>query len=236
MGEPAFAVFLDANVLARPATRSLILFAGEASGYHATWSQRAEDEADSHLRPAMTRLAVVRGLAGQDLSATGVGAARFSATRDTDRQLLADAVAADARFLVTDNVDDFDDGDLLAVGVSAVNPDLFLSRRATFAGYQAALLMMANSMRHPARTPEELHQRLGRQHPLTVAAFATVYPGATPLPAAHNPPAVVFRGPRCLRCLRLQAHAAPLILGLCTDCVNGPEGTEAHSPCGNPTD
>ena len=50
-GHIGFAVFLDANVLAKPVTRTLIMAAGPLSGYGVTWGQYEEDEANRHARP-----------------------------------------------------------------------------------------------------------------------------------------------------------------------------------------
>jgi hypothetical protein len=68
---PTFTVLLDANVLAKPLTRTLVMLAARASGYGATWSQYAEDEANRHLRPRQRSVTDVRAFAGQELSATG---------------------------------------------------------------------------------------------------------------------------------------------------------------------
>lgn len=35
-------VFLDANVLAKPVTRTLLMVGGVPSGFHAVWSETAE--------------------------------------------------------------------------------------------------------------------------------------------------------------------------------------------------
>ncbi|HTN99433.1 MAG TPA: hypothetical protein VL068_02060 [Microthrixaceae bacterium] len=43
-------VFLDANVLASPVTRTLILAGGRADGLLLTWSKHVEAEADRHAR------------------------------------------------------------------------------------------------------------------------------------------------------------------------------------------
>jgi hypothetical protein len=80
------------------------------------------------------------------LSPTGAGAARFAATRESDRQILADTAAAKAWFLVTEDVDDFAETDLNRAGVTAVHYDLFLAERTTEAGYLAALGMMTASI------------------------------------------------------------------------------------------
>jgi hypothetical protein len=123
-------------------------------------------------------------------------------------------MVAKAHFIVTEDVDDFDSQDLIGVGVAAVNPDLFLAERATLDGYTRALRVMSDGMANPPRTPEELHVRLGRQHPSTTAAYRIAYPGE-PLAATHNPPAVHYRGNRCLHCLRIDQ---PLTLGVCAYC------------------
>ena len=57
MTDPArirFVVLLDANVLAKPVTRTLIMAAGARSGYGVTWSQYEEAEADRHARFGQT--------------------------------------------------------------------------------------------------------------------------------------------------------------------------------------
>ncbi|GAB96855.1 hypothetical protein BJY21_003960 [Kineosphaera limosa] len=120
-------VFLDANVLAKPVTRTLLMVGGPPSGFRTVWSRAAEQEAHRHMRPRAISPAAVRRRFGGVLGPTGAIAGRFSATGATDRQILADAEAASACFLVTEDVDDFAEPDLVEVGVSAVNPDLFLS-------------------------------------------------------------------------------------------------------------
>jgi hypothetical protein len=63
------------------------------------------------------------------LGPTGVGLERFGATAASDRQVLADSDAARASFLVTADVDDFAEGDLTALRLTAVHPDLFMALR-----------------------------------------------------------------------------------------------------------
>ncbi|MCL1841293.1 MAG: hypothetical protein FWF75_06065 [Propionibacteriaceae bacterium] len=215
-----FAVLVDANVLAKPVTRTLIMAAAARSGYGATWSQYEEDEANRHTRSGQTSTTTVRTLASGELSPIGVDAGRFATTSAKDRQVLADAVAAGALFIVTEDVDDFGQADLEAAGVAAVNPDLFLSIRATQEGYLEALTFMTHRFRTPARTVAQLHVRLGRAHPLTVAARASLFPDDEPLSAAHNPPAEMYRGNRCLGCLQI----CPVVeTGLCSKCASQPQ-------------
>ena len=49
------------------------------------------------------------------LGPTGTGAEHFGGTKGADRQILADAAAAGARFLVTEDVDDYGLDDLASV-------------------------------------------------------------------------------------------------------------------------
>lgn len=109
---PRLRVFLDANVLAKPVTRSLVLFAAQASEYTATWSAYAEKEADRHLRPGQMPVSAVRQTARLELSPSG-NAPDSIDTSPTDRQILADALEAGAQFIITEDVDDFGIEDLL---------------------------------------------------------------------------------------------------------------------------
>jgi len=213
-------VFLDANVIAKPVTRTLLMFAADLSDYSVLWSAYAEAEADRHLVGPKKPASAVREKAGQGLSPSGDDAVRFSRTSTKDQQILADAVAGGAQFIITEDVDDFFPDDLSAAGVAAVNPDLFLAVRTTPVGYLMALTMMSNVLSKPHRSPQELHVRLGRQHPRTVVAHKDVFAEA-PSPPTHGPPAVLFRGTRCLRCLKVDKF---LSLGICKGCQAGPTG------------
>ena len=62
----------------------------------------------------------------------------------SDRHVLAAAASAGARVLVTADVDDFGRADLERLGVSAVNPDLFLSHTMTEAMYRFTLESLAS--------------------------------------------------------------------------------------------
>ncbi len=62
-------VFLDANVLASPVTRTLVLAGGRTDGLLLTWSAHVEAEADRHARGASSRTSVVRqGILCMELS------------------------------------------------------------------------------------------------------------------------------------------------------------------------
>lgn len=213
-------IFLDANVLAKPLTRTLVLRC-QTSGYTAAWSQAAEDEANRHLRPGQTHLDQVRGLADLLLSATGEVSGRFLGTPAGDRQILADSHMLGATFLVTEDVDDFVVEDLAAAGMSAANPDLFLAERTTVQAYQTALHDITDGMSNPARTPEQLHASIARQHPRLFTRHASLY-DVTPQASEHRRPAVVFRGTTCLRCLATPSDPVGQE-GLCSACTGRSE-------------
>lgn len=187
-------VFLDANVLAKPLTRTLLIIGGPLSGFATVWSERALVEADRHLGPGKTPVRHLVTRFGWDVGPTGEIAGRFSATDDSDRQLLADAEAADASFLVTEDVDDFDEADLVSVGISAANPDLFLSVRLTADAYREALETIGATRQRPPSAPEQIHAALGRNHPLLTARFDSLYPGVEVAERVQAEPQVVFRG------------------------------------------
>ena len=212
MSEPL--VFLDANVLAKAVTRTLLIYASNRSDYEVTWSRYVEEEADRHIRPRQLATRVVREAARLDLTSAGSDADRYVNTKPSDRQVLADAVVAGAAFIVPEDVNDFDEADLVATGIAVVNPDLFLAERTTREGYVEAVRLMSEGMTNPPRTPEELHASLGRQHPRTLAAHRTAF-DADPVPATHRPPAVLYRGDRCLRCLH---RGGLMAVGVCDGC------------------
>jgi len=70
-------VFLDANVLAKPVTRTLLMVGGVPSGFHALWSESAEQEAARHLRPRAVTPTDVRRRFEIPLGPTGDIAGRF---------------------------------------------------------------------------------------------------------------------------------------------------------------
>lgn len=213
----ALVVFVDTNVLVKPFTRTLLWASAPLSGYTITWSRYVEDEATRNLSPRATPLSVLRERHDLPLSQTGPDAERFRATSAKDRQVLADAATAQAVFLVTEDVDDFDRDDLARVGVSAIQPDLFAAYRVTRDGYREAIEALAAGMTNPARTPAAVHAATNRRHPRLFAAHADLYPVA---PAQVDPdvPGVDFRGTTCARCLDPITDDDGQHLGLCDTC------------------
>jgi hypothetical protein len=145
-------VFLDANILAKPVTRTLLMVGGMPSGFHVLWSETAEREAARHLRLRAVTPSDVRRRFEIPLGPTGDIAGRFASTKGNDRQILADADAARARFLVTEDVDDFAEADLIGLGLSAVNPDLFLAERLTRDAYALVIDLFVERQVAPPTT------------------------------------------------------------------------------------
>lgn len=68
MSEPAV-LFLDANVLASPVTRTLVIAGARAVGVRFVWSAHVEAEADRHARGSASLVSTVRAeILGMELS------------------------------------------------------------------------------------------------------------------------------------------------------------------------
>lgn len=214
-------LFLDANVLAAPVTRTLLLVGIEAIEVVATWSQHAEEEANKHLRSRAMSVTDLRAtILESELSPTGENPARFVGTKGADRQILADATAAEAAFLITTDVDDFDQVDLVSEKIAAVNPDLFMASRFTEAAYQRALAQLVASLTHPPKSLAEMHALIGRKHPRLHARFAHLHAGAAIEAAADQEPRILFRGARCVICGRTVKRPESLATGRHTSCLS----------------
>jgi hypothetical protein len=210
-------VFLDANVLARPVTRTLLLSARREGLVSFTWSRYVEAEADRHLPSRSVAIAEIRRRFDFALGSAGTGAERFAETSAKDRQVLADADAARAVFLVTSDVDDFAETDLATLRMTAVSPDLFMALRFSRDTYLRALHQLVANMKNPPRTAGEMHGLLSRQHPRLVAAHAGAFDVAIQR-SPHPEPSTLVRGVRCLRCESAVEAPSDLTLGLCVDC------------------
>lgn len=210
-------VFLDANVLAKPVTRTILIVGGPESGFRTMWSRAAELEAARHLRARALPLDTLRHRLGIELSPSSFAAHRFETTSTTDQQILADACATKAHFLITEDVDDFGQSDLVSVGISAVNPDLFLAARLTRGAYRSVIDLFVGRQTSPPTTAAAFHGALARQHPRLFSAHADVY-DAEPVARHQAAPAVLFRGDRCLRCTHRGVKFTLSALGHCETC------------------
>lgn len=183
-------------------TRSLLLMGASAGTSIApVWSARAEQEADRHLGDRAMRIGRLRDLLGWELAPSGRHPERFPDTVGEDEQILADAVAARARFIITSDVDDFAVSDLASVGISAVDPDFFMSERFDDVQYLAALNQLSRGRTRWPSTPDELHAALAKNHPRLFASHSALF-DVEPVISPHAEPKEVFRGRSCVRCSR----------------------------------
>lgn len=141
-------VFLDANVLASPVTRTLVIAGGRADGLLITGSAHVESEADRHARSEASRTSAVRrDILGMRLSTTAPTTEGLATASPDDRQVIADAAQVEARFLVTTDVDDFAPCDLQSLNMSAVNPDYFMALRFSERAYREGVRTLAEVAR-----------------------------------------------------------------------------------------
>lgn len=218
-------VFLDADVLASPMTRTLLIAVATEPGSSFTfrWCPSVEAEAERALRPGQTRVSDLR--ARFDWGGTVLipdalpdHIDKLSDTSQADRHVLGAAWAVGIRVLVTRNVHDFGRADLARVGVSAVHPDLFLASMVTPDLYRGAIELMASVRTREPNTPQTLHAALGVEHPRLFEAMRGVYPGVEPSASTHAPSAEVFRGDRCLVCGKTLGDPKSLALGVGPEC------------------
>lgn len=208
-------LFLDANALASPVTRTLLIAGARADGLRWTWSRHVEVEADRHARGQASRTSIVRKkILGAELSPTAQGTEGLATGTAADRQVVADAIRAGARYLITTDVDDFAFDDLAAHGMSAVSPDYFMASRFTERAYREGVDLLAAVQKNPSRTVAEIHRMLGRRHPRLVTQFAGAY-DTTPVQADPDQPSTIFRGIACIRCEAHLDDAVDLQHGLC---------------------
>lgn len=208
-------LFLDANVLASPVTRTLLIVGARSDGLRWTWSKRVEMEADRHARGQASRISAVRRqILGTELSPTSPSAAGLVTRTAQDRQVVADAIHGEARYLITTDVDDFAFQDLAAQGMSAVNPDYFMASRFSEQAYVEGVELLAAVQKNPSRTAAEVHRMLGRRHPRVVARFSTAY-AVSAVPPDPDQPGLIFRGVACIRCEAHLDDPAGLRQGLC---------------------
>jgi hypothetical protein len=199
--ETWFPVFADADVLAAPLTRTLLILCGihRDGCYGVRWSLAVEAEADRHLRPGQTPVRALRerfdwGSETLVAEAAGPKTVELPGTSPKDRHVVWAAAQAGIAVIVSRNVTDFGHADLARLGISAVHPDLFLSSVVTAKVYQDTLASLAKARTRQPNTPETLHAAIGAEHPRLHKAMSDRYPGANAAPSDHRPPGEESRG------------------------------------------
>lgn len=213
-------VFVDADVLASPVPRTILYLAQPLSDYELVYSQFAETEAERHQKAAHIPVATLRERWDWQIvpDAESEDIAALSDTDDKDKPVLAAAVAARATLVVTGNVRHFGAGDLSAHGLRAVHPGLFLSHHITAETYREVLEAVAENRTREPREPLAIHEQEIAVHlPALFVAHRDLFGPPSP-DATHRPPAIPFRGVRCIRCTRHLEDEQASAIGLCDTC------------------
>lgn len=213
-------VFVDADVLASPVPRTILYLARPLSDYELVYSPYVETEAERHQRAAHILVSTLRQRwdwrivpepESEDIAA-------LSDTDEEDKSVLAAAIAARASFVVTGNVRHFGAGDLSAHGLSAVHPGLFLSHHITAETYREVLEAVAESRSREPREPLAIHEQEIAVHLSALFVAHRDLFGPPSPDATHRPPALSFRGVRCVRCTHRLEVAQASATGLCDTC------------------
>ncbi|MDR0849729.1 MAG: DUF6011 domain-containing protein [Propionibacteriaceae bacterium] len=223
-GEVRRPVFLDADVLAAPMSRTVLILASLAgAGFVPRWSPLAEAEADRALRPGQTKVSDLRqrfawGTTVLIDAAPSRILEMMTDTSETDRHIIAAAWQAGITVVVTRNVHDFGRADLDRLGMAAVHPDAFAAAILTSSTYRTTLDAMSAGRLRPPNTPESLHAALGVEHPRLFEAMRSVFPDVETRASHDSPPAEVFRGNRCVVCGQELTGPESLASGVCPEC------------------
>lgn len=211
-------VFVDANVLASPVPRTILYLSQPLSDFELVFSPWVETEAERHQKPGHIPVSVLRQRFDWQFVAD---ADEFDALTDTDpkdQPVLASAVEARAQYLVTSNVRDFGEMDLAEHRVVAVYPGLFLAHHITAKIYREVLQVVGEKRAREPRDMLSIHEQEISVHlPALFEAHRDLFGPATP-DITHEPPAVLFRGTRCVRCYRALPDERQRNPGLCAWC------------------
>ena len=128
--------FLDANVLYRSITRSVLVTFGELDAFQPLWSDQVNDEWMRNLqnnRPDLDPRRIARTRALMDQYVDEARVTGFEPLIDTlilpdpkDRHVLAAAVSCKADYLVTFNLKDFSPSSVRELHTAVVGPSIFL--------------------------------------------------------------------------------------------------------------
>jgi predicted nucleic acid-binding protein len=183
----AFGAILDANVLFPIALCDTLIRAALAGLYRAYWTAAILDEMERNL------IAHERATAAQaqyrrrrmeaalpHAAVTGYGPLVAAMTNDPkDRHVLAAAVRAGARVIVTENLRDFPASACAPYDVEARNADAFLTALLDAAPAIMAEIIreQAADLRRPPQTPAQVLARLARTAPTFAReAYRLIYP------------------------------------------------------------
>ena len=212
--------FVDANVLASPVPRTILYLSRPLSDYELVFSPWVEAEAERHQKPGHVPVSVLRQRYDWRFVADPDEPVGLEDTDAKDQPVLAAAVEAGAHFVVTGNVTDFGEKDLAQFAISAVHPGLFLSHHITAETYREVLEAVGASRGREPRDPLSIHEQEISVHlPALFETHRYLLGPATP-DTTHNPPALEFRGDRCVRCHAAMTDGHALGAVLCASCAS----------------
>jgi predicted nucleic acid-binding protein len=186
---PSGAALLDACVLYPAALRDTLLRAAAADLFWLHWSDEileemrrnlVENEAVSGERADQLVAAMTRAFPGARITSYKRLISRMS-NHEKDRHVLAAAVAARARVIVTSNVRHFPPEALTPYGIEAQSPDEFLLALLEAAGPTMLRLLreQAAALRNPPMTVEEVLADISLQAPRFARAMRRTLADAT---------------------------------------------------------
>lgn len=212
-------VYLDANVLVPSYTRTLLIMSAPLANFTVVWSHFAETEAVRHQDAGATPITMLRQRFGWNCLVPD-GTVTLDDTDPKDQPILSSAILAGAKLVVTENVKDFGAKDLERHQMSAVHPDLFLSKRLTMAMYQDVLGRLASARTRIPNTAEEIHRsETGQRLPLLAQAMEGAY-NVNCLPPTKGMPRLTFTGTQCVVCEQNLHGEARGLGGVCFNCVD----------------
>lgn len=177
-----FTAILDANVLYPSFLRDLLLSLAEVCLYRPKWSEEIEDEwlRNLHKNRAdipssnLERTAILMNRAFPDAKVEGYNALIQSLTLPDpdDRHVLAAAILGKADVIVTSNLSDFPNEELIKFNVQAISPDEFVLNLIDLDGGKAknALENMQARRKNPPVTIEELINMMENRELINSAA------------------------------------------------------------------
>ena len=177
-----FTAILDANVLYPSFLRDLLLSLAEVYLYRPKWSEEIEDEwlRNLHKNRAdipssnLERTAILMNRAFPDAKVEGYNALIQSLTLPDpdDRHVLAAAILGKADVIVTSNLSDFPNEELIKFNIQAISPDEFVLNLIDLDGGKAknALENMQARRKNPPVTIEELINMMENRELINSAA------------------------------------------------------------------
>jgi hypothetical protein len=188
-------VFLDANILAKPLTRNLLMAGGPPSGFRSVWSLYAEQEALRHMRPNAAAPADVRRRFGGVLGPTGAVSGSFPARLNltgscslTPQRLARGSWSPRMSTTSPKRISRLS-------GSPLSTPTFFLASWLTRDAYAMVIDLFVRRQVAPPTTSAQFHSAIASQHPLLFAANADIH-SVSPGARHHPAPAVTFRGTR----------------------------------------